>query len=132
MRFAYEEDVMLEDTITAWHAAVNNRDLAAARAAVTDPVNVSGPRGTGRIAAAAFVDWIVNSGIRLRPLSWHPVDGDTMVVEQEASWPDSPDATTVATLFKVREGAVSLAHRFDSLDEALRAGGREQPDAAVE
>lgn len=119
---------MLEAVITVWHTAVNHRDLAAARAAVTDPVDVAGPRGGQHIAAGAFVDWIVNSGIRLRPLSWHPVDDVTMVVEQEATWPDNPDAdatatppTRVATLFKVRGEAVSLVHRFDSLPDALRA-----------
>jgi hypothetical protein len=119
---------MLEDAIAAWHDAVNGRDLAAARAAVTDPVDVAGPRGTRRISAAAFVEWILASGIRLRPLSAHPVDESTVVVEQEATWPDNPDAdaaatrpTNVATLFKVRDGVVNLVHRYDSLHEALRA-----------
>jgi hypothetical protein len=31
----------------------------------------------------------------------------------------------VATLFKVRDGVVSMVHRFDSLDSALRAAGAE-------
>ena len=110
---------MLETAISAWHAAVNDRDLDAARAAVTDPVDVSGPRGAGPIPAAAFADWIAESEIRLRPLSWHPVAEDTMVVEQEATWPDR--TATVATLFRVRDGAVSLAHRFDDLHAALHA-----------
>jgi hypothetical protein len=123
-----EEHVMLEDAITAWHDAVNRRDLAAARAAVSDPVAVGGPRQEQHITAAAFADWFIASGIRLRPLSAHPVVETTMVVEQEASWPDHPDAaaaatpaTRVATLFRVHDGVVSTAHRFGSLHDALRA-----------
>jgi hypothetical protein len=121
MRNAYEEDAMLEEAVNAWHAAVNGRDLTAARAAVTDPVDVAGPRGTQRISADAFVEWILASGIRLRPLSAHPVDESTMVVEQEATWPTGAARTMVATLFRVRDGTVSTVHRFDSLHDALRA-----------
>ena len=115
---------MLEDVISTWHAAVNGRDLEAAREAVTDPVDVSGPRGAGPIPAAAFVDWIIGSGIRLRPLTWHPVADDTMVVEQEATWPDATTPTRVATLFRVSDGKVGLVHRFSDLHEALRAAQR--------
>jgi hypothetical protein len=125
---------MLEGLINAWHDAVNNRDLAAAQATVTDPVVVSGPRGTQTITAQAFADWIITSGIRLRPLSAHPVDDATMVVEQEATWPDSADPeatatppTPVATLFIAREGTLSTIRRFDSLHDALRAAGSETP-----
>ncbi|GAB3969701.1 nuclear transport factor 2 family protein [Plantactinospora veratri] len=119
---------MLEEVVSRWHAAVNQRDLSAARAAVTDPVDVSGPRGTGPIPADAFVEWIVGSGIALHPVSWHPVDSDTIVVEQDATWPDPTAAdagrtapTRVATLFRVRDGAVTLAHRHDDLHAALHA-----------
>ncbi len=119
---------MLEEAVRAWHDAVNSRDLTAARAAVTDPVDVAGPQGAQSISAEAFVDWILRSGIRLRPLSAHPVDENTMVVEQAATWPDNANTdaattapTTVATLFRVRDGAVSTVHRFDSLRDALDA-----------
>ena len=117
---------MLEDAVNAWHVAVNSRDLTAARAVVTDPVDVAGPRGAQSISAEAFVEWIVTSGIRLRPLSAHPVDEATMVVEQEATWPDAAPRR-VATLFRVRDGVVGTAHRFDSLHAALRAASGETP-----
>jgi hypothetical protein len=132
MRNAYEEDVMVEDAVNAWHDAVNRRELTAARAAVTDPVEVSGPRGAQLISAGAFVEWILASGIRLRPLSYHPVNATTMVVEQEATWPDNPDPragatppASVATLFRVRDGLVSAVHRFGSVPDALRAASCE-------
>jgi hypothetical protein len=121
MRYAYKEDAMLEELINAWHDAVNRADLAAARALVTDPVEVAGPRGAQRITADAFAAWIVESGIRLRPVSAHPVDADTMVVEQEATWPAATAPTPVATLFRVRDGAITTVLRFDALHDALRA-----------
>ena len=120
---------MIEEAIIAWHAAVDDRDMAAARAAVTDPVDVSGPRGSGPIPAAEFADWIVRSGIRLRPVSWHPVTDDIVVVEQEATWPGNPDPAAVATVFRVRDGRVSLAHRFASFDEAHHMARRLGRDA---
>ncbi|MEU4562704.1 hypothetical protein AB0F72_30370 [Actinoplanes sp. NPDC023936] len=133
MRNAYQEDAMFETLINAWHDAVNNRDLAAAEATVTDPVEVSGPRGTSTITAQDFADWIIRSGIRLRPLSAHPVDEVTVVIEQEATWPDNADAdaaatppTPVATLFKVRDGRLATIRRFDSLADALHAPGDEK------
>jgi hypothetical protein len=126
---------MLEQVIAAWHTAVNHRDLKAARQAVTDPVDVLGPRGAGPISAARFADWIIESGIHLQPFSWHPVSHNTMVVEQEATWPDNADAdsaatppTKVATLFRVHDGAVSLVHRFGDLHEALRAARQMSPE----
>lgn len=125
---------MLEDLINAWHDAVNGRDLAAARAVVTDPVEVSGPRGTAVIPAGAFADWIVESGIRLRPLAVHPVDDVTVVVEQEATWPGNADPeaaatppTPVATLFRARDGALGTIRRFESPADALRAA-HQPPD----
>lgn len=119
---------MVEQLIEAWHEAVNGRDLTAVRRLVTDPVEVSGPRGTQSITAEAFADWVVTSGIRLRPLRTHPVDAVTTVVEQEATWPDHADPeaaatppTVVATMFRGREGALSAVHRFATVEEALRA-----------
>ncbi len=125
---------MLKPLINAWHDAVNNRDLPAAEATVTDPVEVSGPRGTHTITAREFSDWIIRSGIRLRPLSAHPVDDVTVVIEQEATWPDSADAdaaatpsTPVATLFKIRDGRLATIRRFGSLPDALRAADDQRP-----
>ena len=123
---------MLERLIDAWHDAANDRDLAGARATVTDPVEVSGPRGRHTISASAFADWIITSGIRLRPVAAHPIDDATMVVEQEATWPDNSDPaaaatppTVVATLFRAHGGALSTIRRFGSLSEALSAAGAE-------
>lgn len=110
-----------DDAVTAWHEAVNGRDLNAARTAVSDPVVVHGPRGTGPIDAAGFADWIVRSGIRLDPRRRHLIDDRTVIVEQEATWPEAPDPVRVATVFTVDDGRVSSVLRFPSLDEAREA-----------
>lgn len=112
---------MLPDAVQLWHDAVNRRDLAAARRAVTDPVDVRGPQGAGPISAAAFTDWILASGVALEPVAVHPVDARTVVVEQDATWPTSTGPARVATLFQVRDGVVALVHRYDSTAAALEA-----------
>lgn len=88
---------------------------------MSDPVVVHGPRGTGPIDAADFADWIVRSGIHLDPHGRHVIDDRTVIVEQRATWPDSPDLVQVATLFTVDDGRVSSVLRFPSLDEAQEA-----------
>jgi hypothetical protein len=118
--------------VRAWHRAVNDGDLDAARAAVTDEVKVGGPNGAAS-GVEVFVDWVRRSGIRLEPVAWHPVDRERVIVEQDATWPGRPDArpaagqdpapTRVATLFEVSAGRVAAALRFPSLAEARRGAG---------
>lgn len=109
----------LEAAVNRWHEAVNRRSPDAARAAVTDPVVVLGPRGAGRISAEDFVDWIERSGITLTARSWHPVGGRFLVVEQDARWPKDDGPTRVATVFRSSEGRVSAALRLPDLRSAL-------------
>jgi ketosteroid isomerase-like protein len=108
-------------SVSRWHSAVNSADVAAAVDAVTDPIVVNGPRGAGPVTPAEFADWVIRSGISLRPLSSHPFGDRVMVVAQEARWPDDPSWTPVATVFRVsRDGSrVSAALRFPDLPAAL-------------
>ena len=113
-----------------WHRAVNDGDADAARAVAADDVDVGGPRGTAT-GVDAFTDWVRRSGAHLEPVSWHPVDATTVVVEQDATWPGRADAgagrapVRVATLFRVDGQRVARAVRFDDLHAALiAAGGR--------
>lgn len=110
--------------VRAWHRAVNDRDIAAARSIVADDVVMGGPRGqvTG---VDVFIEWIGHAGILLTPRSWHPINGETVVVEQDASWPGNPEADAdpvrVATLFRLSGDRVTAALRFDNLQDALAA-----------
>lgn len=112
----------IEDVVAGWHTAVNDANLSAAESAVSDPIVVLGPKGAGRISRREFAGWMVRSGIRLRARSFHPVSHNLMVVEQDASWPDNPGPTRVATLFRVTDDRVSAALRFPALRPALDFG----------
>lgn len=124
MHFAYtlrmSTSTRTEAAIASWHDAVNSSDLARARAAVTDPIVVNGPKGAGPITPDGFVDWITRSGITLQPRSYHPISNRVLVVEQDATWPQDSTPKRVATVFRTTtEGKVSAALRFPTLHGAL-------------
>ncbi|MDQ2651420.1 MAG: hypothetical protein M3Z20_00105 [Chloroflexota bacterium] len=110
---------MHETIILNWHEAVNTANLERVQETVSDPVVVTGPKGSGAISADDFSDWVTRSGIRLQPVNWHPVAEGIAVVEQDATWPEAPDPVRVATMFRVSQGRVSAALRFPDLEQAL-------------
>jgi hypothetical protein len=112
-------ETKLESAINRWHVAVNAGDPTQAAAAVSDPVVVLGPKGAGPISPADFAGWVERSGIKLVARSWHPVSDRLMVVEQDASWPESPGPTRVATVFRVTGAKISAALRLPDLSSAL-------------
>jgi len=109
----------LEEAINEWHASVNARDLQRSERAVGDPVVVLGPKGAGPITPAQFAEWVERSGIKLVPRSWHPVSERLMVVEEDATWPESAESTRVATVFRASGGKVTAALRLPDLKAAL-------------
>jgi|SRR4051794_17956025 hypothetical protein len=121
MRFAYNGLVesTLERAINEWHAGVNAGDLRRSADAVGDPVVVLGPKGAGPISPDQFADWVERSGIQLVPRSWHPISERLMVVEEDATWPESQSPTRVATVFRVTDDKVTAALRLPDLRSAL-------------
>lgn len=109
----------LEAAINEWHAGVNDGDLARSAAAVGNPIVVLGPKGAGPITPKEFTEWVERSGITLVPRSWHPVSDRLMVVEEDATWPESKEPTRVATVFRVGGGKVTAALRFPDLRQAI-------------
>lgn len=109
----------LEEAINEWHASVNAGDLQRSARAVGDPIVVLGPKGAGPITPAQFADWVQRSGIKLIPRSWHPVSERLMVVEEDATWPESTEPTPVATVFRASAGKVTAALRLPDLKAAL-------------
>lgn len=107
----------LEGAINRWHQQVNDREAVAE--VVSDPVVVLGPKGAGPITPDGFADWVERSGIKLMPRSWHPISDRMMVVEEDATWPDAPRPTRVATVFRVTGDKVSAALRLPDLKQAL-------------
>jgi hypothetical protein len=109
----------LEAAVDEWHASVNAGDLRRSARAVGDPVVVLGPKGVGAITPEQFADWVARSGITLVPRSWHPVSDRLLVVEEDATWPESEGPSRVATVFRVSHGQVTAALRMPDLTSAL-------------
>ena len=109
----------LHEAIDEWHASVNSGEPQRAAAAVGDPIVVLGPKGAGPITPDQFAGWVERSGIRLIPRSAHPVSDRLMVVEEDATWPESPEPTRVATVFRVSGTKVTAALRLPDLTSAL-------------
>ena len=109
----------LEAAINEWHASVNDGDLERSAKAVGDPIVVLGPKGAGPITPEQFAEWVERSGIKLMPRSWHPISERLMVVEEDATWPESKAPTQVATLFRVAGDKVTAALRLPDLRSAL-------------
>ena len=112
-------DSSLEAAINEWHASVNAGDLHRSAGAVGDPVVVLGPKGAGPITPAQFAEWVERSGIKLTPRSWHPVSERLMVVEEDATWPESTKPTRVATVFRASGAKITAALRLPDLKAAL-------------
>lgn len=112
-------ELTLEAAINEWHASVNDGDLQRSAKAVGDPIVVLGPKGAGPITPAQFAQWVEHSGTKLVPRSWHPISERLMVVEEDATWPESTDPTRVATVFRVSDGKVTASLRLPELRQAL-------------
>ena len=110
---------MNDDLLQRWHDAVNAADRDGVRDVVADLVVVSGPKGAGAITADAFAEWVIRSGIQLRPVALHPLSDRVTVVEQMATWPEGGEPRAVATMFRHSGNRVSAALRFTDLAQAL-------------
>jgi hypothetical protein len=119
-----------EDVVRRWCAAVTGRDLATVRGLVTESVEFHGPRGVGS-GADLVVAWVEHSGIRIKPLLLRD-DGDKVVAECEATWPDAdPEAAAARTPpmamvleFGLVDGRISFIRRFDRPSKDGESSGR--------
>jgi ketosteroid isomerase-like protein len=112
-----------EDVVRQWHAALNEGDLERLVGLSAEDVLVGGPRGTGR-GTQLLREWFGRAGVRLVPRAVYP-DGDTVVVDQLASWGPDAEPAPVASVFAVNsEGKVSRVLRYDTLDQAKDAAKR--------
>ncbi|WP_331772684.1 hypothetical protein OG948_55320 (plasmid) [Embleya sp. NBC_00888] len=109
----------LETAVNEWHASVNEGDLRRSARAVGNPIVVLGPKGAGPITPEQFGEWVERSGIKLVPQAWYPISDRLMVVEEDATWPESRTPTRVATVFRATAGKVTAALRLSDLKSAL-------------
>lgn len=119
------------EVVNAWLAAANAQDTERL-VALSDPeIEVAGPRGSGR-GSQLLRDWMGRAGLALEPLRTF-ARGDTVVQEQRGVWRGlaSGEVTgerTLASLFRVDGPRVVAFARYDSMDEALAAGGLSAAD----
>jgi limonene-1,2-epoxide hydrolase len=121
--------------VAAWHDALNAGEIGRLASLVSDDVEVGGPRGSGR-GIELLREWIDQAGIHLEPLRvFHR--GDTVVVEQRATWrsretgePGEP--LLVTTIFTVRDDRIHSIMRYDDLDTALELAGLTMGDEVEE
>ena len=108
-----------EQTVRAWHQALNTGDLDRLLALSAADVEVGGPRGTGH-GRDLLRDWFGRVGVRIEPISME-TRGDSVVVEQDARWPGDADAQPVASVFRVRDGLVVSVIRYPGAAAARRS-----------
>jgi len=108
-----------EQTVRAWHEALNAGELDGLLSLSAPDVEVGGPRGSGR-GRDLLRDWVRRAGIRLEPISLH-TRGEAVLVEQHASWPGDAGPQPVASVFRVRDGRVTSVIRYPDVAAARRS-----------
>ena len=110
--------------VLAFHDHLNDRDVARLLALAADDVRVGGPRGSGQ-GKHLLKEWVGRANITMTPVRWFRA-GDTVVVEQRATWHDPESGVetgnqTVATAFVLTEGVISSIARYGFLGEAVNS-----------
>jgi ketosteroid isomerase-like protein len=124
-------DTMLSptETVSAWHEAVNAKDIEAAVDLCAPDVAVTGPKGTGH-GQDLMRAWLQRSGIRLEPQ--HPLEerGGRILVHERAQWSTTADAPAQAptsapvdtwVVFRAAGGQVTEVARHETEEDALRS-----------
>lgn len=118
-----------EQTVQAWHDAVNAGDVEGAVALCSADVAVRGPQGTGH-GHDLMRAWLHRSGIRLEPQTpLREVDG-RIFVHEKAQWTTTAPAPAQAptehpvdtwVVFTAAEGLVTALGRYETENDALEA-----------
>ena len=124
-----DEQNSARQIVLAWHEALNAGAIDRLVQLSCEDIEFGGPRGSGR-GAQILKEWVGRSGVRLDPT--RIIDrGETVVVEQVATWPADEQAHRVASLFRVRGSKISSVIRYPDLPTALTAAGLDAPDTAA-
>ncbi len=113
-------------TVLAWHDALNSGDVERLLALSHPDVEVGGPRGSAR-GAQILREWVDRADIRLETGRIFGEAG-TVVVEQGAEWQsaDAGNVQRVASVFVVSDGLVASVVRYPDLASALRAANLDE------
>jgi hypothetical protein len=112
--------------VGTWQDAVNAQDADRLLALSTPDIEIIGPRGSA-YGHAILREWLSRAGLSLAPQRTFVRD-NTVVVAQHAIWRSVETGevigeTDVASCFRVAGQLISQYARYDTLDQALEAGG---------
>jgi len=115
--------------VQAFHDHLNDRKVEELLGLATDNVRVGGPRGSGE-GRHLLEEWVGRTRITMTPRRWFRA-GDTVVVEQDATWhdPDTGAETgrqTVATVFTIEDGQIAAIARYGFLAEAVHGANMDE------
>jgi ketosteroid isomerase-like protein len=115
--------------VQAFHDHLNDRKVEELLGLATDNVRVGGPRGSGE-GRHLLEEWVGRASITMTPRRWFRA-GDTVVVEQDATWhdPDTGAETgrqTVATVFTIEDGQIAAIARYGFLAEAVHGANMDE------
>ncbi len=115
--------------VQAFHDHLNDRKVEELLGLATDNVRVGGPRGSGE-GRHLLEEWVGRASITMTPRRWFRA-GDTVVVEQDATWhdPDTGAETgrqTVATVFAIEDGQIAAIARYGFLAEAVHSANMDE------
>jgi hypothetical protein len=118
-----------EQTVQAWHDAVNAGDVEGAVALCAGDVAVRGPQGTGH-GHDLMRAWLRRSGIRLEPQQpLREVEG-RVFVHEKAQWTTTAQTPAQAptdhpvdtwVVFTAADGLVKSVARYETENDALEA-----------
>lgn len=115
--------------VQTFHDHLNDRKVGPLLALAADNVRVGGPRGSGE-GKHLLEEWVGRASITMSPKRWFR-SGDTVVVEQVATWHD-PDtgaetgSQTVATVFEITNGRIVSIARYGFLGEAVNSADMDE------
>jgi hypothetical protein len=115
--------------VQAFHDTLNDRKVAELLALASDHVRVGGPRGSGE-GKHLLEEWVGRANISMTPLRWFRA-GDTVVVEQQATWHDPETGAetggqTIASVFTIEEGRIAGIARYGFLAEAVHGANMDE------
>ena len=114
----------VEETVLAWHDALNREDVDALLALLHPDVELVGPRGSAH-GHEVLREWAARAGLALHPREVYARER-AVVVAERGEWRRDGNVVgeaDVASVFRVTDGQVAYLARFDTLDEALEHAG---------
>ncbi len=115
--------------VQAFHDHLNDHNVPALLDLAANDLRVGGPRGYGE-GKHLLEEWVGRASISMTPQRWF-TNGETVVVEQHATWHDPDTGTetgnqTVASAFTIQNGLITGIARYGFLAEAVHGANMDE------